>query len=367
MFKRYLHHTPLLDDPSDGGGGGSTENGAGSSGVAEAAGGGITSGTASEALIAAATASESSTEKPATTTGTGDELVDLTAEARATAAATQQPKAGDTTVKGPVPADRHIAAVRNARQEGATEARAEYSGLTPAQVKQMATLVVPLLQNREGFLTRLATDLGYTLTKGGAAKVEEKVAEPFKFPTGKLRAEDGSMAYSTDQMQEILQGMAERLKTELKGEMKPLFDFKDAGAQRELDENLRVQAQADGREILTEMRARPYFQTKDASGKVVDHPKILEYLRAIDPAIRAKNPKAAVFAAYQTFMEKDVLPAISNRARTDVNNDNRRKAAANVSVHPGGGAAPAAKKDVRDGDVSGLAKRMEEMANAGAV
>lgn len=366
MFKRYLQLTPFYDEVSDTGGGGSTDNSGGVSGAAEAAAnGGVSSGSASASLIAAATASESSTEKPVTTTGAAEELVDLTAEARASAAATGQPKAGEETATGPVPLDRHTAAVRNARTAGADEARKEYAGLSPTDVRQMASLVVPMLRDRAGFLTRMAGEMGFTLAKKGEAAAAR--TEPYKLPEGILKAEDGSTAYSSKQMQEILTNVVEDLKKELKGEMKPLFDFKDTNAQRELKAQLQEQAQTESREILTDMRGRPYFQTKNTAGEVVDHPKILGYLQAIPAEVRVRNPRAAVMSAYQTFMEKDVLPSISNRARADVTADNRRKAAANVGVHPtGSNGAPPAKREIRDGDVSALAKRMEEMS-AGSV
>lgn len=370
MFRRYLklplYHIP----PETGGAGGIVES---SENVAD---GSVSSGTASEALLAAVAASESSS-------GEGNEPDAVNLPKPAGAAGDTLPSDGKAPVakpdaKGPqivagkeAPQSRIEAAVKNAREQAVTETEAKYAWAKDLDEESVSTafnLASELLSDSEGFTRKLAGELGFKLVPANeAGKPAEKAASTWdvtKLPKGALRSEDGIEAYSKDQLIEVLGNLRGSLLAELQGQMKPLMDRDQKAAIAQQHTEIQNAARETAGRLLTDMRKRPGFQVDDGKGGKIDNPKIKEYLQAIPQRVRSANPTAALYHAYTTFIEKDYLPNMDTVAAQRVRDDNKRKVAGSSGVRPGAGVVGEAPKPITS--VSGLARRMEEMAAASA-
>lgn len=390
-FTWHPYYGPETGDVGGGSGGGSTENTAGTSGAAEAAVG-VTSGSASDALIKAAMASESSTEEISTgseaeavaratgqvedTTQTGTHGPGATQKPATTAqAATGQPPTG---AKGPIPFDRHEAALKNARTEAAAEALKPLAWAKDLKQQDVAVafdVASQIIAGPEAFVRKLAQELGFEVVKPGqqptgtaATGASSLFAADGKLalPKGKLRSEDGLEAYSSDQLAGIIEGVISHVEQKMTGSLKPLLDERTTAQQTEARNRIVSEARQTASVTLTEARKLPHFQMKDHAGQMVDHPKILANLQAIPVETRkAIGPVAALYQAYNKFLSEDVFPTLGQRSEQQVRDDNRRKAAASQGAHPAGQQVAGKKPELKG--VSDLARRMEEMAAGGAV
>lgn len=356
MFKWYLH--PFYSPPETGAG--TTENVAGSSTE-----GSVTSGTASDAMIKAAMASESSTDTPPT--GDEAETVDpatLTAKPAGSVTATTPPAKGAQvpTGTGPVPLDRHEAAVKNAREKAVTETEAKYAwakDVDPKTVETAFGIVSEMLQDTQKFAHTLAGELGMKLVP----ITEEKPAAPatpYQLPEPVLRSEDGRGAYDAKQMMEILAEQEKRILATFGTQMKPLLTDREAAAKAKAEADVKAQGRQAATEALAEARKMPHF-TKE------NEPEILKNLQAIPANVRASiGAVASLYRAYNQFLAEKVFPTIGTTAEQSVRDANRKKAAASAaSVHPVSPSGDGAKPEIKN--VAQLSKYMEQLEAGGTV
>lgn len=362
MFKVML---PLLgpeDVPT--GGGGTSDNVAGSasgtsSGVATT--GNVTSGTASDAMIKAAMAA-SSAETPVagaqadTAAPITNGIVGDTKPPVAATGETNQPATG-APVAGQAPEPRIVAAVKNARAEVERQ-YAWAKGLNPEHVKVDIEVSGELRANPEAFAHQLAKELGYTLVKAGAAAAPTaETPSDVKLPQGRLQAEDGTRAYAADQMPDIIKAITAQVMSQLNPRLQPMEQDRQQAETRRQEETRFRNRSAQLNSALNEARKLPHF-TKE------NEPAILAMMKAIPQQERiAMGPIAAIHVAYNKFMAETVLPSIDTAAEERVRANWTKKAATSTgSGHPTANGGAPKPKQIRDGDVQGLAARMAEMA-----
>lgn len=211
---------------------------------------------------------------------------------------------------GPIPFDRHKAALENARTKAAEEAtaalRQRYSWAEQYdqnQVEQGVRLYQWLNANPQGFQEFLNQQLS------AAGKVAPAAPEP---PQPDLRAEDGTPVYSAGQMQKLLEFQQQQLLKQVQEQFGPL---KEKDQRRELEQ----QADTATRAFLTEARANwPMF--KD-----------------LEPAIKSlmlSNRGLDVHDAYVRALREQGLPKLNEQWRSEYEGALAKKSAA-TSARPG--------------------------------
>lgn len=196
--------------------------------------------------------------------------------------------------------------------------------LSSNPVQFVADLIGEIRQNPQ-----MAAELQQVLGVAGQPNVEPqpKAKEPFKFPAGRLTADDGkTRTYSEEQLQEILTGVTGQLKSEfeemLSGRVAPIEEFRGNLEERENMIATIQEARQSTVQLMDEMRTLPHF-TKE------NEPKILEYLMAIPADVKQRiGTVAALQQAYNMFLVKDILPGYDTRAEQKVREEQRRKATA---------------------------------------
>jgi hypothetical protein len=332
---------------------GTTDNVAGSTT------GNVTSGTASEAMIKAATAASSADSPAPGASGTGETTKPAEGGTPAsTAGATSQPgtvveKPGATGERGPIPFDRHEAALRNAREE-TTQAFAwakelTANGLKPDEVKAGVNLLMRLRNDPKAFFSQLGEELG-----AGGGKAEEELT----YPDADLSTQDGKVkAYSSDAMQKVLAVQEKKLLREFQKTMAPLMEHHE----REL--TTRQQAEMDARiakassTALKQAETFPHF---------TEHKALIgEKLKSFSPeeVEEMGGPIAAMLVAYNRVLQEKVFPKSETDAEKRVREEFQRKAnAASGSVHPGATAGNATAPKLEN--VNDLSKHLERLAAA---
>lgn len=345
---------------------GTTEN---QSGVSET--GGVTSGSASDAMIAAAEAASSAeasstqTEADGVARPTGEsgdtQLLDTRAGVAKPDATGPQGEVG----KGEAPKSRIEAAVKNARETAITETEAKYAwakGVSQEAVTTAFSTVSALLKDPMAFAKTLAAEVGLKLadeTPTGKGTTDG----PTEYPKPDLQSEDGKGAYSAETLMQALEVHGKKIAAQIRGEMKPLLDDREKASLREQSAHITQQATNAATSLMKEAATWPYFMM-EKDGKTQPNPKILGYLQAIPEATRLRNPEAAFHRAYQTFMQKDIIPFINQTSEQRVRSSNLRKAASSTgSGHPVSAGQGGEKTEITS--VNALARHMEQMAANG--
>lgn len=322
--------------------------------------GNITSGTASDAMIRAATAASSAETAPASPAG-DTPAKPVVSDTGGTAGTTAQPKqdgqaATAAATRGPIPFDRHEAALRNAREKATAEVEARYAAFKDVDHGDVTVGMDILAQLRADpatFARQLMAELGLTVGKPETLREDADEA----FPQPDLVSPDGKLkTYSDSTLGKILDIHARQIEKRLMGTVKPLLDDRTAAEQRTALEGRRAQTAQLVKTTLAEARKLPHF-TKE------NEPKIIEKMRAMDPKVkRMIGPVASMYVAYNQFLAESVFPGIETAADKKVTEDNLRKArASSGSAHPvdqGSGVVKAPKLD----NVNDLARHMEQMA-----
>lgn len=321
------------------------------------------SGTASEAMIAAATAASSAAPEPAA--GAGDTtqrssagntgtIPDATAQAAAAGPTGTKPTGTDA------PEQRIVAATRNAREQATREVEARYEafkGLDPAEVKLAMQVLTELRTDTAKFHRELTQRIS-----GGTGDAEEK------YPDADLVSKDGTMKTYTDgTMQKVLDVHTKRVTTQVMKELKPFLDFarSEQGRQEQTAaETKRVQSIDSA---LVEARKMPHFTKENEPAIIEVMGQIVEASSVEDRARFRSSPAELIHRAYNSFLQSKVFPTIDAEADKRVRAEYARKAAAGSgSAHPtqqGGDPKPAV---IRNGDVDGLARHMERLAETAA-
>lgn len=252
-----------------------------------------------------------------------------------------QPKAGATpqtpaATDGPVPLDRHKAAVANARAE--VEARYSWAkDYTEQHVKAIPVSLDLLRELRTDpldFYNRLTVDL----QQRGLLKADHTAptgAPPPEAPKPDLVAEDKrTRVYSADAAQKLVafevSRAVQQVKQELTGQIQPLMQAHQdnlTAAQRAEQER---QGANKAAVAMAEFRKLEHFTE-------ANEPKIMEELRALPEGFRKMlGPIAAVNYAYSLFLQKHVFPTISQQAEERVRQANQKKLGASIgAVNPG--------------------------------
>lgn len=185
-----------------------------------------------------------------------------------------------------------------------------------------------------------------------------------EMPKPRLKADDGTLAYSSDQVLEILQNFKAELLDEVGGRVGPLEDFRGSLEEREEVMNIIHESRTESQQLLGEMRQHEHWPKPDASGKNPGEAKIAAYLEAIPKAVKDRiGAVASMYQAYNTFLQKDVFPALGSRTEQEVRDNLRRKAAAGTgTVGPGAPAPQGAPKLPTNPEE--LARHMEKLAGA---
>lgn len=372
MFKRYLT-MPFGYPPETGAGdGGTTDNNVEISGAG--ASGEVSSGTASDAMIKAFEASSASEESagPEAAAAAVSAGTETAVGTGITAPAAKGPQA-PTGARGEAPQSRIEAAVKNAREAAVTETEAKFAwakDLNPDSVTTAFNIARSLLNDTPGFAAKIAAELGMKLVpKEEAAKPIPQVGSAeFSFPKGALTSEDGVEAYSGKQVQEILNSAVASLRAEFGGQLKPLTEMRQNLTESEHRAQIREEAREAVTEMMTSFRAKPHFLVDDGKGGKHEHPNILRNLLAIPVQTRARiGAEAAMSRAYTQYLQEDVFPTIGTSAAETVRAENARKAATSTGTSAPGGSAAGKKPVLRDGDVSGLAAHLANLASASNV
>lgn len=332
---------------------GMTDNAAGSPGATS---GNITSGTASEAMIKAATAA-SSTDTPAGGSGTGTPdgqagggTPNPNAAATGAAAPPNPPAANGE--RGPIPYDRHEAAVRNARTEAAQQYQwaqeLQAQGLKPDEIKAGVALLTRLRNDPKAFWAQLGSEVNPAGTGG---TTEE---ETFELPGADLTSPDGKVkAYSETAHLKSLEVMEKKILSQFKKEMQPLIEFHSSEMTARQQADFDAKAAKIGDAALKRAMNMPHFKENQKA--------IAEKLAAVDPEVLSEiGPVAAMFEAYNMVLQEKVFPNIETAAEKKVREDYAKKANAGGSVHPTGGGGNVRKPELNN--ATQLAAHMEKLA-----
>lgn len=314
--------------------------------------GNVSSGTASEAMIKAATAASSADTPPAGDAGDTAKpgaASDSTANPDATGQPGAADKAAAAATRGEAPPARIEAAVKNARAETLTK-----YGLTestnPADVRVGVDLLSDIRRDPKAWATQFVQELGGTISFEKPAAKEEV---PEEFPAPSLISADGQKAYSDTDILKITDILQKRIMQQLQPDLAYVRSAKTTAEQREHQQRLASFTQ----EKLAEARKLPHF-TKE------NEPKILAELQAIPTETRRSvGAIAALYMAYNAFLQKSVFPSIDTSAETRVRESFEKKARTSQGqAHPsdqgGDGKTPTLK------GVDDLAKHMERLEAA---
>lgn len=320
---------------------GTTDNGAAAS-FAESKGD-VTSGTASEAMINAAMAASSAAETPS---GADGVTPIVTPEKPETAPAVVETAATVDAKKGPIPFERHEAALANARTKAAEEATTKAlerfawaQGLDPADVKAKLAVIARLYDDPKKFKADLEAEMK---ASGLIEEPEEAMPEAdIVDPTGTLKT------YSIDAFKKALAIETKKIAKQLRAEMAPLqerhkTDQEKADAATKQGHIDRVTAST-----MAGIRALPHFPKDKA-----EEGKILAEMRAIPAETRAAvGGVAALYMAFEAYKTKHVYPTLQATAAEEVRKANAKKAAGSSIVGPvdnGTEAKPNALRNVND-------------------
>ena len=187
-----------------------------------------------------------------------------------------------------------------------------------------------------------------------------------EMPKPRLKADDGTMAYSSDQVLEILQNFKAELLEEVGGRVSPLEDFRGSLEEREEVMNIIHESRTESSQLLGELRQHEYWPKPDASGKNPGEAKIAGYLAAIPKTVKDRiGAVASMYQAYNTYLQKDVFPTLGSKTEQEVRDNLRRKAAAGTgTVSPGAPAPQSTPK--RPTTPEELARHMEKLAGSAA-
>lgn len=220
------------------------------------------------------------------------------------AAPTSPPAASSDVVPpepGPIPFARHKDILEHERQE--REAlRAKFAwadAYDPTQVAEGVKLREWLMADPQGMLDALGRQLRQQ------APTPEESMQPL------LKAEDGTAAYSAEQVQHLLAKQARELKAEIEREYGPIKT-------KEQLRDLEQQSQAQARTMVAEMRSWPMFKDYEADVK----------------ALMAADRNLPPYQAYLRVLQEKALPSVETKIRSQYEGALKDKAAA-ATTRPG--------------------------------
>lgn len=257
--------------------------------------------------------------------------------------------AGPTTPQGPIPFERHQAAIENARDKVREEYKwaQEYGGKT--EIDQAVQRWRWLNANPQEFLNRLAQETGYKVVPLNPPPDTPQEAID---PTDDLRADDGTTTLSGKGIRTLIRNMMERQEAKLAEQMKPALDYTKSAQEEVQRAEIRAQAKDFAVRSFTEVSKLPHFDREGVNK---------EYL-SLSPDQRTEmGAHGALMTAYTNYLVKNVLPTLGQRQEAQVIEDLRRSAVAgSTTAATATPSASSSKPKLKDGDVNGLARLMEQ-------
>lgn len=336
--------------------------------------GGVTSGTASEALIKAATAASSADTKPdgqadTGTTSTGDTNVGAQpgaggeGDAAATAAREpQQPVDGQGKTPDPALQGRFQSVARNARRQVVTDI-AQHFGMDPRTfgtqgietLGRAMNLLRHINKSPLEFAKQLVSELGGEWAKAG----QLPYGGNRELPKPRLRAEDGTPAYSADEMLKIIDIKVAEALEHVDGRIRPLSAFQENYQEQTETAQNYEQTRRQYATALREARTWPEFRAnEDAIAQE------LATMRDEEPElIQQLGVPAALYRCYARVMGTRVLPGRDAAVEKRIREADRKKqnTSAGQANPADTSAAVGSKAKLRDGDTDGLAAHMRKL------
>lgn len=335
-----MAETSTTGNPSGGAagdGGGLGSGGGGAAAAAPAASAPASTPTNSESALSsvekasAALESASSADKPVN-------QPPVSGKSGETALAGQVDGKGGQTFHIPTNKAEYDRILENARTKAIEEYKGKFGwaeGYDGDAVKEGMQLLIEMHQDPMAFAKSILAE-----NQG-----EEELVDP----EPDYHAPDGSAQFYSDKtMKTILQNFEKKLLRQ----MQPALTAAERQAQQERVAAITSEAKAVADEALAEIRKYPNFE--EYKGEI--HKK----MQAMDPKTRRRvGSVAALHMAYQAVMNENgekIRSGVEESVRTEF----AKKAAAGIGhVQPGNQAN--VRPALKDGDVDGLAKRMEEI------
>ena len=338
----------------------------GASSAVSSSSGGSSNGltTALSALNAAASSAEhtdASAASGAQGTQTGTEQADPSA---ATTAQQANPATAEAqSARGPVPFERHEAAIANARTK-ALEPWKWAETTSPEEVKSNHDLVQRMDRDPLQFAHALIGELkraGRWKDVDGPQGSNTPTAASTALPQPDFETQDGKgQFFSAATMQKYVQAVVDQMESKLLGQVQPLLSEREQQQARQEAQSRAEAAAEEGRAVirdtLTTLRQNPTFSQNEAAIS-----KEMEKIPA--ETVSKMGHVAAIHMAFSSFLSNQ-SSSVQRQTSQQVHEDLRRKAnAATGQVTPNGqnpGQTPKPMRNVRD-----LAARMEQMEAQG--
>lgn len=247
--------------------------------------------------------------------------------------------------RGPIPYDRHEAALRNAREEARSQAEAQYSwlreqGLDHEEAKRRLGIAARLFQDPRAFIQQLQSELN----------PEPEWTDP-EDPEPDLRDLQGNPAgYSPKQLQTLIKNALARERREWEQQFGPVQQFVGQLQEEQARTQVTQQAQQTVQAVLGELRADPEFQKHER--------EVLGMYMQMDAARQKYGAIATLHAAWNKFYRERIVPTLGQTAQAQVLTDLQKSATAGAQGSPKPvPAAPTAPK-LREGNLDDLATHM---------
>lgn len=288
-------------------------------------------------------------------------------------------KAGEDAAWSAIPEERRNVILENTRKKASEAATAEVMSklgwakdLEPETVQNAFSLAGRMAQNPVDFVIQLISEIRQVPElaavferKFGTAGVGGNAptgAVKGKMPTPRLKAEDGTLAYSSDQVHEIVNNLKAEFEEMVGGRVQPLEDFRGSLEERETVMRTIHESRTESNTLLTELRSLDHWPKPDATGKNPGEAKIAGYLAAIPAETKKKiGSVASMYQAYNTYLQKDVFPTLGSKTEQEVRDNLRRKAAAGTGT-ASPGATPSSTTAKKPTNTRELADHMAKMA-----
>jgi hypothetical protein len=219
--------------------------------------------------------------------------------------------------QGPVPFDRHEAALRNARETATTELRSKLGwaeSLNQQEVTDAVNWMRSLRSDARGFYAQLGQELG--VQEQAARGADDADPDP------DLVSEDGRhKAYSATALAKIRENDRQKTINAVMSKLQPFLKTAESIEEQRQVAEITNQARQQAADVLRDARNLPHWK---------DHePAILAKMQAIDPAVRNRiGSIAALYQAYHAVLQESVFPTIGLSAEQKVLADLQRKASA---------------------------------------
>lgn len=206
-------------------------------------------------------------------------------------------------------------------------------------IREAVSLAQQIHQDPRAFVQTLMQEMG-------EGEEEEELVDPdpdYTSPDGKAKF------YSDGTVKTLLANLEQKILRQMKPALGLVDQAKQAAQMREIATN----ATRTANEVMASVKKLPHFEQLKTS--------MAKKLAALDPAVRRRiGSPAALYMAYNAALAEEgpnLERSIETRLRTEFG---RQANAGQGNVVPG--ETPQVRKPVKDGDVNGLAKRMEELS-----